>query len=369
MNNTITLSQLITRLAKATGVDNNTARKFLKEFFGTIESTLEAGDSVSVKGIGIFRSSESDINSGKKTISFIPDAELLGDVNRPFEMFEAVELADDVDFTELDAPKAEEPITASATTPVVEPVVAPVEEPIAVEAVKEVVEDKPVVEVQPEPVIHEPELKQPKIVEHDPVKLPERPTFPDEEEEIAPASVAHSNPADSFMEEEKQKPSRIWIWTALFIGIACIVGYFAAVWLVPMPEEIYDDEYVEQDTVQQVVPTEPVAEVPAEEIKPEVTQATVEVVPEQKEVTLVTNPEPVFDTVEISLIKLAKKHYGIADYWVFIFDANSDKIKNPNAIRPGTKVRIPDVSELPGSNVQETKSIAKNKSAEYLKKY
>ena len=48
MNNTVTLSQLITRLAKATGVDNNTARRFLRTFFATIEETVENGESVTI---------------------------------------------------------------------------------------------------------------------------------------------------------------------------------------------------------------------------------------------------------------------------------------------------------------------------------
>ena len=91
--------------------------------------------------------------------------------------------------------------------------------------------------------------------------------------------------------------------------------------------------------------------------------------PKQESPVVTVAPEPVYDTVSISLIKLAKKHYGIGDYWVFIFDANRDKIKNPNAIRPGTKVRIPDKSELPGGDASETREIARKKSAEYLAVY
>ena len=37
MNNTVTFSQLITRLAKVAGTDTNTSRLYLRSFFALIE--------------------------------------------------------------------------------------------------------------------------------------------------------------------------------------------------------------------------------------------------------------------------------------------------------------------------------------------
>lgn len=42
-----------------------------------------------------------------------------------------------------------------------------------------------------------------------------------------------------------------------------------------------------------------------------------------------------------SLSKIAKKHYGDANQWKKIFEANKDKIKNPDLIHPGQVLVIP----------------------------
>ena len=42
-----------------------------------------------------------------------------------------------------------------------------------------------------------------------------------------------------------------------------------------------------------------------------------------------------------SLSKIAKKFYGNANAWKAIFEANTDKISNPDLIRPGQVLRIP----------------------------
>ena len=42
-----------------------------------------------------------------------------------------------------------------------------------------------------------------------------------------------------------------------------------------------------------------------------------------------------------SLSKIAKKVYGDAKRWKEIFEANKDKIKNPDLIYPGQVLKIP----------------------------
>lgn len=43
-----------------------------------------------------------------------------------------------------------------------------------------------------------------------------------------------------------------------------------------------------------------------------------------------------------SLSKIAKEQYGDASQWKRIFEANKDKIKNPDLIHPGQEFTIPD---------------------------
>ncbi len=45
-----------------------------------------------------------------------------------------------------------------------------------------------------------------------------------------------------------------------------------------------------------------------------------------------------------SLSKIAKHQYGDANKWHAIYEANRDKIKNPDLIHPGQVFTIPDVS-------------------------
>ena len=42
-----------------------------------------------------------------------------------------------------------------------------------------------------------------------------------------------------------------------------------------------------------------------------------------------------------SLSKIAKAHYGKANDWKRIFEANKDILKDPNLIHPGQKLKIP----------------------------
>jgi outer membrane protein OmpA-like peptidoglycan-associated protein len=46
-----------------------------------------------------------------------------------------------------------------------------------------------------------------------------------------------------------------------------------------------------------------------------------------------------------TLSKLARKYYNNTYCWVYIYIANKEKIKNPNALMPGTKLNIPELTE------------------------
>jgi nucleoid-associated protein YgaU len=43
-----------------------------------------------------------------------------------------------------------------------------------------------------------------------------------------------------------------------------------------------------------------------------------------------------------SLSKIAKKFYGNSNDWKRIFEANRDRIKNPDLIQPGWTLKIPE---------------------------
>ena len=46
-----------------------------------------------------------------------------------------------------------------------------------------------------------------------------------------------------------------------------------------------------------------------------------------------------------TLQKIAKKFYGSYGKWIKIYDANKNKMKNPNFVKPGTVITIPAAEE------------------------
>ncbi len=81
---------------------------------------------------------------------------------------------------------------------------------------------------------------------------------------------------------------------------------------------------------------------------------------------------PVHDTVRqgYSLTHMAKKHYGSKDFWVYIYEENKSKIKNPNKVQPGEVFVIP-APEKYGINAASEESVAKakNKAGQILSKF
>lgn len=111
-------------------------------------------------------------------MAFVPDANFLEDINRPFEMFEAVELADGVDFSEMEdqtlpveeemhdvenkiqsAPSEEPESTSESETEQVSVTVPNVEN-------TDVAEERSEISEKTDPIQH-----RPIIVEHDPIVI------------------------------------------------------------------------------------------------------------------------------------------------------------------------------------------------------
>ena len=55
------------------------------------------------------------------------------------------------------------------------------------------------------------------------------------------------------------------------------------------------------------------------------------------------------------LFKIAKKHYGDGNKWLLIFNANKNKIPDPNSLKIGTELVIPDAESVAPSTSQVAK--------------
>ena len=66
------------------------------------------------------------------------------------------------------------------------------------------------------------------------------------------------------------------------------------------------------------------------------------------------------------LSQIARRHYGDPMLWVYIYEANRDKIQNPQDIQPGTLLRIPDLNIIMRGRTREEVTLeAKNKAEQY----
>lgn len=94
-------------------------------------------------------------------------------------------------------------------------------------------------------------------------------------------------------------------------------------------------------------------------------QRTEKTEPAPKTVTLEESAKPVKEnpyavrqnemvtvTEDMTLAKLSRKYYNNTHCWVYIYIANKEKLRNPNALVPGQKLRIP---ELTAEELQTTK--------------
>lgn len=53
------------------------------------------------------------------------------------------------------------------------------------------------------------------------------------------------------------------------------------------------------------------------------------------------------------LSQIARRHYGEPTYWVYIYEANQDVIRNPQDIQPGITLRIPDLIDITRGRTRE----------------
>lgn len=388
MSETINLPRLISLIAEGAGVQPAVARRFLHDFFAQIEAGLAEGESVKIKGIGEFVRSDDPANP----VLFKADDELAAIANEPFAAFEAVELNDGA---------AEEIANVAATPtsrPEPEPEPAP-EVPVA-EPEPPVTEPEPVAEpeaaTEPEPEIPTPEPKpepESKSEPESPVTEPEPEDQPTEEEsdketeEDEPSETAVREP-DVVVEKEivyVDRPAQgghgQWFVLGILLGIivGLVGGYFAGKTMAAfeIPEE-EDEDYADSTemTVSELLSAEIVS--PATTADTAVTAAAehaaaaeTEAPKAQQEVKpAAAKAEPVYDTVTQRrfLTQIARDHYGVKNYWIFIYAANKG-LGNPNRIAPGTRVEIPDKSTFMEATREATDAKASKMIAELEKKY
>ena len=198
----------------------------------------------------------------------------------------------------------------------------------------------------------------------------------------ASTSVSGQDIIDSINKEDYKsdsKHSKGWIWVAivLFLSIIGLLVYQNIDFFVPIEGteidtlivDVVEEEPVEKiipqiedsvlysdleiDSVEVVEPQDAIDDIEVDKTSPVYSEQFSDMFNREREYT------EFIDTVVLNegsrLTWISLKQYGHKDYWVYIYEANRDIVKNPNSIKIGTKLRIPKLAdELIDANNPET---------------
>lgn len=403
MNKKLTFPELAELLSVATNTSKRMSELALREMFAVISGKLLEGESVKIDGLGVFKVTEVNsrrsvnVNTGEaieipghSKITFVADKRLAEAVNAPFASFESVVLDDDVTADMLTAIDNAEP-AAESSEPIVEPSefseLSEPSEPADSSELSELSELSEYSEPAAEPTelaaepseFSEPsEPAEPAAEPSEPSEPATEPAAEPAEEEDAQGGAIHVPQSDDDYYYDDDDDESWWqrhrtlkgflmgvvAGTALYAAADFAIKYYEDNRKVVSAETIAadDGEVVAADTL----PSDSLADKasPKDSLKP-----TASTPLEPAKSTIV---KQVTDTVTGSyfLTRMARRHYGNGHFWVYIYEENKGKISNPNNVRPGTVVVIPDAKKygIDKDNPQSVEA-AKRKEGEIQRKF
>ena len=361
-NKKVTLQELADVISAQSGATKRFTDSFLRELVVVIQEYLEKDGIVKVKGLGTFKllwiEARKSVNvATKETIilpahyklSFSPEESIKQELNAVDGIVSGG--ASIIQDAENEAEPIETEIEASAQ--VVEKVVEPATEPVV-----EVAETagEPVVEPIVEPAVAEP----------------------------APA------PAPAAKKSHKALISIIIILLIVILGLAAyifvpniegkLMSMFTTIKqssfeVVSVPS---DSAAVEEAVVDTIALEEPVVGSQVQEVvnEPIVAEPVQEELPAEPMITVdnytpsVAKNAPTREVVTVidgsRLTMVAFRAYGHKAFWVYVYDANRDRLKRPSDVEKGMELRIAD---LPKSLVNSKDQRCLDKAYELARKY
>ena len=394
MNNRLSIQDLALILSEQTGKSTEEALRFLQEFIAVVSEGVYNDKLVKVKGLGTFKiirveeRASVSVNSGERFVipshykfTFTPDKELKELVNKPFSLFDTVELNEEVDFSDVDV---------SAETSGAEEAADDSSEEILPDGIPEQAIEAPQTpepEVKPEPAVEEETTPQEEVeaepeaetetmpepeVEAEPEPKVEAETTPQEEAKAEPKPAEPVSSVSGYKEyrrKRRRSASRKLLFpvACLFVVIVLGIVYIVCLsgrttvnknWEPPMAE------------VGKPTPEAGMNPVPADSTgvtPPDSASLAADSVVAEPPVVEENQPEetPKSDILALVTIKagdrlasFAKQYYGHKFFWVYIYQYNQDIISDPNNIPIGTELRIPDPG-LYGIDATDRSSIDK----------
>ena len=338
-------------LAETTHVPSEIVGKWLRGISQLWSELLQQGAPISWAGLGDFTPLERD--GQLAGYRFLPAPEFLAALNRPFSMFAPVEVSSTASLQDLEVLEVErledldevlpievlwasessveaEPIpTASpATTPA--PLVLPVEEP--------------------SPEI--PEGATADLVSNEPEEqLPVPATLPEEEEKATP--VVEDPLGDPFRDEEERPRLLVWIFVSIGIAIASCLFFFL---LSLSPEGEAKPQPTTPSTETTVLPAEQASKIAdSTSVQDSLSLQSVDSMATGHSTPAVSSSpssSPEANRAEQvrlrpgdRLSRLALKKYGHKAFWVYIYEENRMRLKDPDNIPVGAVITLPAASK------------------------
>ena len=366
-NEVVVFADLVALLAKSTGTTEALCDSFLRELLALGVEKLTSGNDFLVKGLGTFRQIGGEV-------VFEIDNSFADELNSAFDCFEPIELDDDFD-EELFGEAEQE--TAQPTEPV-QPTTEESEDELPPLTADEPETDEPQPdEPQPEDIsIDEPNVLPPPIPEEDRLQPSEVSVAETEEpstdetikEADSDANTANTATRDYDAEygydddSSSSKPR----WQLFVYGIVCgivvaVIAYFALAYFGILPTT--QEQNVVVDTQIPSVADDTVVIDTIYPIKPHaVDTVSAQDADEAKGVETEKEPEakPVTCKVQASttLCDLARRYYGDYHFWIYIYQENREKIKDPNNLQSGIVLVIPPAEKY-GIDANNQESIDK----------
>lgn len=307
MNDKITFPQIVESLASLTGSSISISETFIKELCLLISEALISEKSVKIKHLGTFSRTESTT----EPIIFIPDEDIAEAINTPFAFFEAVELNDSIsdEIFELESPNITEETEPNISEEDIQPDQSP----------NLILDDNQETNISDIDACEDSEISNltSQYVEDSPRLID------------SSLSYEESNVESEESEEIITRKNQFGFVGGLLIGF--LIGILATyLFMKRCNDHIPSFEETKQEQLIAITDT------PKSKID-SITPSNV----------YMDSTNIIYDTIRPNryLTTMARQYFGEMNFWVYIYEENKDKLKNPDKISPGTLIRIPPASK------------------------
>lgn len=340
MKEKITFQQLAELLSVSTGGSQATTEAFLKELFSIIGNAVENGEKATIKGIGSFM-----LSMDNSDIEYAPDKDLAESINMPFSCFEAVEIDDDtpdlnIDTTDLTITDSENHNQEHHSN---------IKDPVASEEdSKSEPEPDPKTEIEAELQLDNQEIPDDDSESETDAKETSIPICQDKSEQdtVLATSEIHetidqlNTETCTDTESDYNEPTTPSSKPRFVIGIILgfILGFLCATTILYTKPDILLRTNDNTELTHINEPSDSIIDCTTENPNDSINNDSIVSVSEFDEIIAI-------DTVMTTrfLTTMARKYYNEMMFWVYIYEENKDKLGNPNTIKPGTTVAIPDL--------------------------